>query len=234
MIGVVPQEISLYDELSAHENLMFWGGLYNIPASKLEVKINNVLELVGLYDRRNDAIKTYSGGMKRRINIASAILHDPGILLMDEPTVGIDPQSRNRIFEIISELNQQGITIIYTTHYMEEAERLCNNIAIIDNGGVVAKGTLEELKRISETKDILKIKTANLDERLIARLKEAIHLNFYHNGDELDFESKQINTEISDVINNVLKSGIDIQGIETQNASLETVFLKLTGKHLRD
>lgn len=234
MIGVVPQEISLYEVLSAYENLFFWGSLYRISGQKLHDKINSVLELVGLYDRRNDAIKTYSGGMKRRINIASAILHNPKILLMDEPTVGIDPQSRNRIFEIIQELNQNGMTIIYTTHYMEEAERLCNTIAIMDNGAVVANGTLEELKRISGTSDILKMKTSTLQEKNILKLKSNILLNFSHNSTELNFECKNITAEISALINNVLSAGIEIHGIETQNASLESVFLKLTGKHLRD
>jgi len=234
LIGVVPQEISLYEILSAYENLHFWGSLYHIPPTELAAKINNVLELVGLYDRRNDAIKTYSGGMKRRINMASAILHNPKILLMDEPTVGIDPQSRNRIFEIIQELNQNGMTIIYTTHYMEEAERLCNTIAIIDNGHVIAKGSLDELKKISGTKDILKMKTSVLDEKNLLKLNESIHLNFSHNSTELNFECKNITAEISGLINNVLIAGVEIHGIETQNASLESVFLKLTGKHLRD
>jgi len=234
LIGVVPQEISLYETLSAYENLKFWGSLYNIPPAELKTKIHKVLELVGLFDRRNDAIKTYSGGMKRRINIASAILHNPKILLMDEPTVGIDPQSRNRIFEIIQELNQSGMTIIYTTHYMEEAERLCNTIAIIDNGSVIAKGTLDELKKISETKDILHIKTSILNEKNLSKLNEAIQLKFSHNSTELNFECKNISSEISEVINATLLSGIEIYGIETQNASLESVFLKLTGKHLRD
>ena len=234
MIGVVPQEISLYETLSAYENLKFWGGLYNLPPAELENKIEHVLELVGLSDRRNDAVKTYSGGMKRRINIASAILHNPTILLMDEPTVGIDPQSRNRIFEIIEELNRQGMTIIYTTHYMEEAERLCHKIAIIDNGSVIANGTLDELKRISDTSDILKIKTGELQESRLLRLSQTLKLRFYHNTTELDVECKNIGTEIPEVINAVLNSGIEIQGIETQKASLESVFLKLTGKHLRD
>ena len=233
-IGVVPQEISLYETLSAQENLRFWGGLYQIPSKELETRIKSILELVGLYDRRNDAVKTYSGGMKRRINIASALLHNPKILLMDEPTVGIDPQSRNRIFEIIQELNQKGMTIIYTTHYMEEAERLCNTIAIIDNGSVIAKGSLEELKRISETNDILKIKTSLLDNTILAKLTESINLAFAHNANELQFECKNINTQVSEIINATLNTGIKILGIETQNANLETVFLKLTGKHLRD
>ena len=134
LIGVVPQEISLYDEFTAYENLFFWGELYQIPARELKKRIITILELIGLSDRKNDLIKNYSGGMKRRINIASAILHNPKILFMDEPTVGVDPQSRNRIFEIVENLNKQGMTIVYTTHYMEEVERLCNRIAIIDDG----------------------------------------------------------------------------------------------------
>ena len=234
MIGVVPQEISLYESLSAYDNLKFWGSLYQIPSTVLETKIAAVLELVGLSDRQNDAVHTYSGGMKRRINIASAILHNPKILLMDEPTVGIDPQSRNRIFEIIESLNQQGMTIIYTTHYMEEAERLCDTIAIIDHGSVIARGTLDELKKISETKDILQIKTSPLDDLNLSKLRQHVALTFSHNTTELNFECKNINEQISEIITAILGSGIEIQGIETQRASLESVFLKLTGKHLRD
>lgn len=233
-IGVVPQEISLYETLSAQENLMFWGGLYQIPSRVLESRVKSVLELVGLYERRHDAVKTYSGGMKRRVNIASALLHEPKILLMDEPTVGIDPQSRNRIFEIIQELNHEGMTIIYTTHYMEEAERLCNTIAIMDNGRVIAKGSLEELKKISESRDILRLKTSLLDSHNLDKLTNSIHLKFAHNGNELLFECKNITSEVAEVINATLSSGIEVVGIETQNASLESVFLKLTGKHLRD
>jgi ABC-2 type transport system ATP-binding protein len=233
-IGVVPQEISLYETLTAYENLKFWGNLYKIPSSELKHKIKNVLELVGLSDRQNDAIKTYSGGMKRRINIASAILHNPKILLMDEPTVGIDPQSRNRIFEIIKELNQQGITIIYTTHYMEEAERLCKTIAIIDNGSVMAKGSLDELKKISKTKDILNLKMSHFNKSQIEQLRSSVHLDFTHNSNELSFECSNISSDISKVINTTINAGIEITGIETQTASLESVFLKLTGKHLRD
>lgn len=233
-IGVVPQEISLYETLSAYDNLKFWGGLYNIPSATLKTKIDKVLHLVGLYDRRNDAVKTYSGGMKRRINIASAILHEPKMLLMDEPTVGIDSQSRNRIFEIIQELNQNGMTIIYTTHYMEEAERLCNTIAIIDNGSIIAKGTLDELKKASDTKDNLRIKTSTLNDMSILALRENFNFPFVHNGSELNFESKNIGQEIPTVIDAVLKAGIEIKGMEMHQASLESVFLKLTGKHLRD
>ncbi|MCO6461761.1 MAG: ABC transporter ATP-binding protein [Saprospiraceae bacterium] len=128
MIGVVPQEIALYEDLTAYENLLFWGGLYDVPKNSLVSAIDEVLALFGLYDRRSDKVKTYSGGMKRRINIAVALLHKPKILFMDEPTVGIDPQSRNMIFEVVEKLHHDGMTIVYTTHYMEEAERFCDRI----------------------------------------------------------------------------------------------------------
>jgi ABC-2 type transport system ATP-binding protein len=151
IMGVVPQEIALYEELSAYENMMFWGGLYDIPKQELKNNVCKTLEIVDLTSRKDDRIKTFSGGMKRRINIACSLLHSPKILVMDEPTVGVDPQNRNHIFEVIERLNKEGMTIIYTTHYMEEAERLCDNISIIDEGRIIAQGTMKELRQISET-----------------------------------------------------------------------------------
>jgi ABC-2 type transport system ATP-binding protein len=151
IMGVVPQEIALYEELSAYENMMFWGGLYDIPKQELKKNVCKTLEIVDLTSRKDDRIKTFSGGMKRRINIACSLLHNPKILVMDEPTVGVDPQNRNHIFEVIERLNKEGMTIIYTTHYMEEAERLCDNISIIDEGRIIAQGTMKELRQISET-----------------------------------------------------------------------------------
>ncbi len=139
IMGVVPQEIALYEELSAYENLMFWGGLFDIPKQELKKNVNKTLEIVDLVNRKDDRIKTFSGGMKRRINIACSLLHSPKILVLDEPTVGADPQNRNHIFEVIERLNDEGMTIIYTTHYMEEAERFCDKIAIIDVGSAMSK-----------------------------------------------------------------------------------------------
>src|SRR6185312_7146115 len=147
ILGVVPQEIALYSNFTAWENMLFWGGLHSLKSNELQKKAEELLQLVGLLDRKNEKIKGYSGGMKRRINLACALLHSPKILLLDEPTVGVDPQSRNMIFELIESLNKQGMTIIYTTHYMEEAERLCDRIGIIDSGVIVAQGTLDELKK---------------------------------------------------------------------------------------
>ncbi|MBE3561755.1 MAG: ABC transporter ATP-binding protein [Ktedonobacteraceae bacterium] len=145
MIGVVPQEMALYADLTALDNLRFFGEIYGLPSRERKAKAEEVLYFVGLYDRRKDVVKTFSGGMQRRLNIAIALMHDPTFLLMDEPTVGVDPQSREYIFATIERLRKQGTTILYTTHYMEEAERLCRRIAIMDEGRLIAMGTLSQL-----------------------------------------------------------------------------------------
>lgn len=145
MIGVVPQEIALYNDLNALENLEFFGEIYGLSAKARKERAQTLLHLVGLYDRRKEAVKKFSGGMQRRINLAIALMHQPAFLMMDEPTVGVDPQSREHIFDTIEQLRDQGTTILYTTHYMEEAERLCNHIAIMDEGQIIALGTLEQL-----------------------------------------------------------------------------------------
>lgn len=144
-IGVVPQEIALYKDLNSMENLEFFGEIYGVSAKERKERVEEILHIVGLYERRKEAIKNFSGGMQRRINMAVAMIHQPAFLMMDEPTVGVDPQSRENIFDTIEKLRDQGITILYTTHYMEEAERLCNHIAIMDEGCIIALGTLEQL-----------------------------------------------------------------------------------------
>lgn len=150
-IGLVPQDIALYPSLTAKENLYFWGRMYNLSGKLLKERVSEVLSIAGLEDRKNEAIKSYSGGMKRRINIAAALLHHPQILIMDEPTVGIDPQSRNHILESVKKLNSEGMTIIYTSHYMEEIEYLCTKIGIVDHGKLIAMGTKDELKKSVDT-----------------------------------------------------------------------------------
>jgi ABC-2 type transport system ATP-binding protein len=145
LIGVVPQEIALYDDMTAAENLRFFGEIYGISGSKLAERITELLTLVGLNERRDDAVKSFSGGMKRRLNLAAGVLHRPDFLMLDEPTVGVDPQSREALFELTERLRDEGMAVLYTTHYMEEAERLCDRIAIMDEGQIVAQGTLEEL-----------------------------------------------------------------------------------------
>ena len=234
LIGVVPQEIALYGKLSAYENLMFWGSLYEIPQPELRKRAEEVLKRVGLSERKNDSIDSFSGGMKRRINIASSILHKPKILLMDEPTVGVDPQSRNHVFEVIEQLNKEGMTIIYTTHYMEEAERLCDTIAIIDEGKIIAKGSLEQLRNSSGSKDVLHIK---LDaQQLDLSALKVSHKNLSLNPETgvLSIECNELGTEISDLITQIRQAGVSIQSIDTQQVTLESIFLKLTGKRLRD
>jgi ABC-2 type transport system ATP-binding protein len=235
IMGVVPQEIALYEELSAYENLMFWGGLYNIPKKELISNVRRTLEIVDLVARKDDRIKTFSGGMKRRINIACSLLHNPRILVLDEPTVGVDPQNRNHIFEVIERLHNEGMTIIYTTHYMEEAERFCDKIAIIDVGRILALGTLKELREISDTKDLLTIKLADFNSETISGIMSANPLiRFDSTTKTLEIDCDNISNEISGMTNLIQKSGGVIERIFTRGTNLESIYLKLTGKELRD
>jgi len=232
-IGVVPQEIALYNDLSAYDNLMFWGSLYNVPKPELRSRIDGTLKLFGLYDRRNDKIKTYSGGMKRRINIASALLHHPQVLFFDEPTVGIDPQSRNLIYEVIEKLHNDGITIVYTTHYMEEAERFCDRIGIMDNGQIIAQGTLDELKATAAMKEAIIVTFSNLTDEYLERVC-AFWKDLKHTGSVFHFYSSSAKKDLSAIIVQCNDIGLDISNIEIQKTNLETIFLSLTGKQLRD
>lgn len=232
LIGVVPQEISLYEDLSAYQNLLFWGKLYGIPLKELKERIHTTLELIGLIDRKNDLIKTYSGGMKRRINIAAALLHNPKVLFMDEPTVGIDPQSRNHIFEVIEALNAQGMTIVYTTHYMEEVERLCDRIAIIDSGEIIAQGTQSQLKELVQTKESIQFEFNFLSENQIAQLRKSLPYTITQNQHKLLVECTV--KELSKVITACNELQLSIKDIQLNKVNLEAIFLSLTGKQLRD
>lgn len=232
-IGVVTQEIALYNEFSAYDNLLFWGGLYKVPRPELIARLDETVNLLGLTDRKNDKVKTYSGGMKRRVNIASALLHRPKVLFMDEPTVGIDPQSRNLIFEVVEKLHKEGMTIIYTTHYMEEAERLCDFIGIIDDGEIIAQGTLDELKTSGSMKETVVISFTNLtDERYNIIIKDWKNLQRFE--DTIHFYSENIQGDLSKIILKCNKIGLDILNIDIRKITLETIFLSLTGKQLRD
>jgi ABC-2 type transport system ATP-binding protein len=232
-IGVVTQEIALYNELSAYDNLQFWGGLYDVPKPELTARIDEIVNLLGLADRKNDKVKTYSGGMKRRINIASALLHRPNVLFMDEPTVGIDPQSRNLIFEVVEKLHKEGMTIVYTTHYMEEAERLCDRIGIIDNGEIIAQGTLDELRTSGSMKETVAISFSNLsDERFNIIANDWKDLQRF--DDTIHFYSLNIQGDLSKIIIKCSEIGLEIRNIDIRKVNLETIFLSLTGKQLRD
>jgi ABC-2 type transport system ATP-binding protein len=234
MIGVVPQEIALYERMSALENLMFWGSLYNLSKSDLLNRANDLLNLFGLYDRRNDKIKDYSGGMKRRINIASALLHTPQVLFMDEPTVGIDPQSRNNIFEVIQKLHSEGMTIVYTTHYMEEAEKFCNRIAIIDCGNIKAQGTLSELRTNSGIKENIVLKFAEPITALNKKLSDTFGAAALIEEQSIKIPSDDVKADLTNVVVKITALGLQPSAIEIEKVNLETIFLKLTGKQLRD
>ena len=173
VIGVVPQELALYEDLSARENLVFWGQMYGLSGKTLKDRVEEVLEQIDLVERAKNKVKTYSGGMKRRVNIGVGLLHKPRLLFMDEPTVGIDPQSRRAILDTVKDLNQQGMTVLYTTHYMEEAAELSNRVGIIDHGELIALGTQDELtKQVGETDTlILHISETEDSEKLAALLK---------------------------------------------------------------
>jgi ABC-2 type transport system ATP-binding protein len=235
IMGVVPQDIALYEELSAYENLMFWGGLYDIPKQELKANVSKTLQIVDLQSRKDDRIKTFSGGMKRRINIACSLLHNPRILVLDEPTVGVDPQNRNHIFEVIERLHNEGMTIIYTTHYLEEAERFCDKVAIIDVGRIIALGTLKELREISGAKDLLTVKLAYFDDEIISSIRSAIPLiRFDIAMKTLEIDCENISNEISKMTKDIQNAGGVIERIYTHGTNLESIYLKLTGKELRD
>jgi len=231
-IGYVPQEISLFLELSAYKNLKIFGQLYRINSSQLEEKIEKVLDLVQLSDRRKDAVKEFSGGMKRRLNLAVSLLHDPEIILCDEPTVGVDPQSRNAIFDMLVELNKSGKTIVYTTHYMEEAERLCSMLAIIDHGKIIAQGSLVELINLLNRKDTVKIQKTPIVGTKLLSLQEMGRItenDFYY---EL-IPSEEF-TKTSQIFSKLEELGIPNELTQLSRATLEDVFLSLTGRSLRD
>lgn len=231
-IGYVPQEISLFLELSAYKNLKIFGQLYRINSSQLEEKMEKVLDLVQLSDRRKDAVKEFSGGMKRRLNLAVSLLHDPEIILCDEPTVGVDPQSRNAIFDMLVELNKSGKTIVYTTHYMEEAERLCSRLAIIDHGKIIAQGSLVELINLLNRKDTVKIQKTPIVSTKLLSLEEMGRItenDFYY---EL-IPSEEF-TKTSQIFSKLEELVIPNELTQLSRATLEDVFLSLTGRSLRD
>src|SRR5690625_242340 len=236
VLGVVPQEIALYEELTAYENMLFFGKTYGLSGEKLKSKIAEVLELVGLTERKKERIKNYSGGMKRRINMAVSLMHEPELLIMDEPTVGIDPQSRSHILETVRELNREkGMTILYTSHYMEEVERLCDRVYIMDHGQIIASGSKEELKSILSSEDTILIEAQQKSEQFIRKLNENEHIQqvveveqgykvIVPKGDDL----------FADIFELAKKTQVKVKGVHVQTPTLEDVFLHLTGRKLRD
>ena len=234
-IGLVPQDIALYPTLSARDNQIFWGQIYGLRGKDLKQQIARVLDVVSLTDRADEAVKNYSGGMKRRVNLAVGLLHKPEILFLDEPTVGVDPQSRNAIFESVEGLNRAGMTVIYTTHYMEEAERLCQRVAIMDYGQIIALDTPANLIRSLNGGIIrLSIKDGLVQE--VKRQAEALPLikQINQRDHELDIHTSDTQKTLIDVLQITNKLDAQVTALQVLDADLETVFLNLTGKSLRE
>ena len=237
MIGVVPQEIALYEDLTARENLLFWGQMYGLSGKPLNSRIDEVLEQIGLTDKAKNRVKTYSGGMKRRVNIGVGLLHKPRLLFMDEPTVGIDPQSRRAILDTVKDLNKQGMTVLYTTHYMEEAQELSDRVGIIDHGELIALGTQAELtKQVGQAETLILHIGENEDPEALA--KAVSNVEGVQKADVTNNQVSIITPDAKDVLAAVVSKanerGIKIRSIDIREPNLEAVFLHLTGRALRD
>jgi ABC-2 type transport system ATP-binding protein len=237
IIGVVPQELALYEDLTARENLVFWGQMYGLSGKGLARRVDEVLEQIGLADKAKLRVKTYSGGMKRRVNIGVGLLHKPRLLFMDEPTVGIDPQSRRSILDSVKELNRQGMTVLYTTHYMEEAAELSDRVGIIDHGELIALGTQAELTtKVGENETLVLHIGEEEDAGSLAGSLKSIPgvLQATATDHEVAVIAKQAEEVLAPVITKANERGIKIQSIDIREPNLEAVFLHLTGRALRD
>jgi len=259
-LGVIPQEIALYPTLTALENLRFWGRMYGLSGALLEERVAEALETAGLADRAKERVETYSGGMKRRINIAAGIMHRPQLLIMDEPTVGIDPQSRNHILETVKGLNERGMTVLYTSHYMEEVEFLCDRVGIIDHGRLIALGTIDELRRLVGDENVISVRVSEVPEGVLDALRAIPQVDSVTSAggeakpDEADGAdsapadaaaaddrtavievlSADSGAVVADVVAVLGRAGARILSVEVREPNLESVFLHLTGKSLRD
>jgi len=235
VLGVVPQELALYEDLSAHENLTFWGKMYGLRGATLRQRVNEVLELIGLSDRAHGRVSTFSGGMKRRVNIGVALLHKPQVIYMDEPTAGIDPQSRRNILDSVVTLKNQGMTVLYTTHYMEEAQELCNHIAIVDHGRVMACGTHEELVRLVGEQTRIDL-TLNVETGRVLetwRAVEGVSRVSTENG-QITVLVEDSNAVLPRLFEAATRLSARITSVDIREPNLEAVFLHLTGRALRD
>jgi ABC-2 type transport system ATP-binding protein len=236
-IGIVPQEIALYPTMSAKENLLFWGKMYGLSSKLAKKRVDEVLEYVGLRDRAKDKIETFSGGMKRRINIGASLMHEPELLIMDEPTVGIDPQSRNHILETVKRLNQNGMTMIYTSHYMEEVEFLCNRIGIVDQGKMIALGTKNDLVNRLAGGTLIKLSVASIEDEFVASLLKLTNVERVipdMENNSLDILVHHHQLAFGEMIACAMENRVQVLSFEVQEPNLESLFLSLTGRTLRD
>ena len=237
IIGVVPQDIALYEDLTARENLVFWGQMYGLSGKPLGSRVDEVLEQIGLTDKAKKRVKTYSGGMKRRVNIGVGLLHKPRLLFMDEPTVGIDPQSRRAILDTVKDLNRQGMTLLYTTHYMEEAQELSDRVGVIDHGELIALGTQKELtQQVGQTETLILHIGENDDPEALANslkgVKDILEANATNH--EVSIITPDAEDVLASVVGKANERGIKIRSIDIREPNLEAVFLHLTGRALRD
>ncbi len=234
-LGLVPQDLAIYPDLTARENLTFFGRLYGMKSDELKARTDHVLGVVGLSDRADDLTKEFSGGMKRRLNIGIGLLHQPELLILDEPTVGVDPQSRNAILESVEALSKSGMAVLYTTHYMEEAERLCDRVGIIDSGKVIAEGTRRQLVDLVGEKDRVSIAGTGISPDLLAelgRLEGVTEAGEDAKGVSLLVEDS--GSRLAPILAAAASRGMNVTGVEVEQPDLEAVFLHLTGKALRD
>ena len=234
-IGFVPQELAIYPDLTAHENLSFFARLYGLSAKQARARTEKVLEVIGLSERADDQAKTYSGGMKRRLNIGIGLLHEPKLLILDEPTVGVDPQSRNAILESVEQLGERGMAVLYTTHYMEEAERLCDRVGIIDHGELKAEGTREELVALLGEHDKVHLMGTGSLEAAANACARIGAVDAASAGDgSIELLVKGASAALPEILTTASEAGVSVHSVEVEAPNLEAVFLHLTGRALRD
>ncbi len=234
-LGLAPQEIALYEELSAYENLAYWGGVYGLRGAVLRERVQEALRLIGLAERAREAVRNFSGGMRRRLNFACSILHKPRVLLLDEPAVGVDPQSRVHLLELIRAEARAGVSVLYTTHYMEEAESLCDRLGIIDRGRLVAQGTLPELRRMLGERDLLRLSGAFSLEAVRVALGSMKDVEVVHADDgHMVLALPEAPRRLPAVLAALNGAGAEVRETTLTQPSLESLFLKLTGRELRE
>ena len=233
LIGVVPQELAIYSELTARENLHFFGELYGVRGGELRRRVGHILDAVGLGDKADDRVRTFSGGMRRRLNLGAALAHGPSLLLLDEPTVGVDPQSRNHIFEEVRRLNGEGMTLVYTSHYMEEVQALCSRIGIMDRGRLAACDTLPRLLQLLP--GVLRFRVRAVTPGLRERLKNLPGAVLSERDDRpLELECGDVKGTLVELMRLLQQTGTELVSLDIEETNLERVFLHLTGRELRD
>jgi ABC-2 type transport system ATP-binding protein len=234
-IGLVPQELAIYPDLTGRENLEFFGRLYGLTGDTLSTRVAEVLDVIGLTDRAGDPVKEFSGGMQRRLNIGIGLLHRPTLLILDEPTVGVDPQSRNAILESVEQLAGAGMAVLYTTHYMEEAERLCDRVGIIDQGEIKAEGTRRELvARVGQRDHISMAATGDLERAAaVAQRLDGVESASATDG-RVEVVAEDASVVLPSLLSEVTATGVQVRAVDVTEPNLEAVFLHLTGKALRE